>query len=125
FRLALELRPVPRPEDHRLRVHLGDALGNAGRGRESADAYLAAMAGRGAAEAVDLQRRATQQLLMAGHIDEGYRLLGTILDSVGISMPRTTRRALFSLLLRRGLLRLRGLRFRRRDEARVPAWDLL
>jgi hypothetical protein len=125
FRLALELHPAPRPEDHRLRIQLGDALASAGRGRESADAYLAAMEGTDAAEAIDLQRRATQQLLMAGHIDEGYRLLATILDSVGISMPRTTRQALVSLLFRRALLRLRGLRFRRRDEARVPAWDLL
>jgi eukaryotic-like serine/threonine-protein kinase len=125
FRLALELRPAPRPEDHRLRIHLGDALASAGRGRESAEAYLAAMEGTDAAEAIDLQRRATQQLLMAGHVDEGFRLVRTILDSVGISMPRTTRRALASLLLRRGLLRLRGLRFRRRDAARVPAWDLL
>ena len=125
FRLALELRPVPRPEDHRLRVQLGDALANAGRGRESADAYFAAMEGTDAAEAIDLQRRATQQLLMAGHIDEGFRLVRTILDGVGISMPRTTRQALLSLLFRRTLLRLRGLRFRRRDAARVPAWDLL
>src|SRR5206468_3375008 len=89
------------------------------------EAYLAAAAGTSAAQRIDLHRRAAQQLLTAGHVEDGLRLVRTVLASVGISMPRSTTRALASLVLRRAFLRLRGTRFRRRDEARVPAWDLL
>jgi len=129
YRLALNLASAPPPRDQRLRVQLGDALANAGRGRESAEAYLAAVAGTDdALERIDLQRRAAQQLLTAGHFDAGFRLVTTVLSAVGISSPRTTSQAFVSLLLRRAYLRLRclgGFRFRWRDEARVPVRDLL
>jgi hypothetical protein len=125
YRAALELRRPKPGEMHALRVRLGDALASAGRGREAAEAYLEATAGSGAAEEVDLTRRAAHQLLIAGHVEEGVRLVKEVLTRVGISMPGTTRGTLVSLLLRRAFLRLRGTRFRRRDAARVPAWDLL
>jgi serine/threonine protein kinase len=129
YRLSLNLVAHPRPQDQRLRVLLGHALANAGRGRESAEAYLAAVAGvTDASERIDLQRRAAQQLLMAGHVEAGDRLVGTVLDAVGISRPRTTRQALVSLVLRRAFLFVRCFPrawFREREEARVPARDLL
>jgi hypothetical protein len=40
-------------------------------------------------------------------------------------MPETPRRALASLLALRIWLRVRGLRFRERDETQVPSWELL
>jgi len=124
YRLALSLRPAE-AEAHGLRVRLGDALANAGRGREAAEAYLDAATGGDMAERIDLRRRAAHQLLIAGHVEEGLALVRDVLASVGISMPSTTGRALVSLMLRRAFLRARGTRFRRRDAGRVPAWDLL
>jgi serine/threonine protein kinase/tetratricopeptide (TPR) repeat protein len=123
FRLALELRPGT-AEEHLLRVQLGDALANAGRGAESASAYLAAVEGAPAAEGLELQRRAAEQLLRCGHIDEGLSVLRTVLRALGVTFPSTPRRALFSQLFRRFLLWLRGRRFRERPAEVISAEEL-
>jgi serine/threonine protein kinase len=124
YRLALELQPKDAPDSRGLHSRLGDALANAGRGAEAAHEYLAAAAGAPAAEALELQRRAAMQSLISGHIDHGLKALGTVLDSVGLRLARTPRRALWSLLWRRALLRLRGLGFRERDSTQVAAETL-
>jgi hypothetical protein len=120
YRLALDLGAGARPEDSGLRSRLGDALANAGRGVEAAREYQAAAAGADAAFALDLQRRAAYQYLISGHLDDGLAALDAVLKGVGLRLPATPRRALAGLLLRRGWLRLRGLRFRERDTAAVP-----
>ena len=111
---------------HALRVRLADALGAAGRGREAAEVYLAAADEVPADEQLELRRRAAEQLLISGRIDDGLRVLRTVLASVGLTMPRTPRRAVLSLALNRVRVRLRGggLRPRLRDAATIPA-DLL
>ncbi|HTM19779.1 MAG TPA: AAA family ATPase, partial [Kofleriaceae bacterium] len=65
YALALELQPE-HPRNRELRVALGDALANAGRGAEAAVAYLAAVPGTSAAERLDLERRAAEQYLASG-----------------------------------------------------------
>ncbi len=124
YRRALELRPDGGAEAHALRVRLGDALANAGRGVESAREYLAAAAEAGAEDSLDLRHRAAHQMLGSGHIDEGLCLLRTSLAAVGLPLPSTPRRALWGLLFRRAQLWLRGLHFRERDESRVSPADL-
>ena len=103
---------------------MGDALANVGRSVEAARAYQEAAVDANQLELIELQRRAAYQFLVSGHIDEGLSAFGAILDPMGLSLPRTPRRALLRLLLSRARLRLRGLGFRERAAAQVPGEQL-
>ncbi|MCC7535819.1 MAG: protein kinase [Deltaproteobacteria bacterium] len=124
YRLALELAGDAHPKARSLRTSLGHALANAGRGAEAAEEYLAATGGSTAAEGLDLRRRASQQLLVTGHIDAGLRVLADVLASEGLRYPRTPLWALVLVLWYRMLLVLKGLRFRERDASEVTPRDL-
>jgi len=127
YRRALELEPEARPGEPGLgsrRTRLADALANAGRGVEAAEAYLAARDGAPAADALELERRAAEQFLRSGRIDEGLAAIRGVLGAVGMKLAATPRRALISLLLRRAWLKLRGLGYRERDASAVPPEDL-
>ena len=124
FRLALELGPPEGTERWQLSARLGDALANAGRGPEAARALLAAAEGANAAKTLDLQRRAAEQLLISGHIDDGLATLRSVLAAVGMRMPTTPTRALLRLLLRRAHIRLRGMRYTERDPSVITQAEL-
>jgi serine/threonine protein kinase len=117
YQLAIELQPQAKGRP--LRIRLAEALANAGRGAEAANAYLAALDGARAAEILELRRRAAEQLLRSGHIDQGLSVLGTVLSSMGLKLPETPTQALISFLSQRALARLRGLNFHRRDESEI------
>ncbi|MBZ0231384.1 MAG: serine/threonine-protein kinase PknK, partial [Deltaproteobacteria bacterium] len=122
FQWALDL-------GHRDRAHLyeelGDALGNTGRGAEAADAYLAAAELVGVdAVALELRRKAAEQLLISGHIDRGLRLITQVLAALGMRLPATPKRALASLLFRRARLRVRGIGIDARHESEIAATEL-
>ena len=122
YRMALELGHPDRGE---LLFRLGETLGLDGRGAEAADALLASAEATGAEEvALDRRRLAAEQLLISGHIERGVALISTLLEALGMSLPRTPRRALASLLARRAYLRARGLRFRERQEGAVAKTEL-
>jgi tetratricopeptide (TPR) repeat protein len=125
YRLALKLQPSDDLNTRTLRLRLGDALSNAGRGAEAAQAYLEAARGAGPAEALELNRRAAEQFLRGGHVDEGLSVLRIVLDAVGMKLPRTPLIALLTLLLLRLRIRLRGLGFEERSESQIPAADLI
>jgi serine/threonine protein kinase len=120
---ALELGPAEAAQ-RQLRTRRGDALVNAGRGAEAAREYLAACAGADPAEALELERRAAQQLLYSGHVDEGLAVLRKVLGAAGLKLAPTPRRALLSLLFRRAKLWFRGLQFREQDASQVAPGDL-
>jgi serine/threonine protein kinase len=125
YRLALELGIADGVEAKNVRIHLGDALKNAGCGADAARAYLsAAEISVNAAEKLDLQRRASEQLLLSGYLDEGLKMLGKVLNAAGMQLPETPRRALASLLYHRARLRLRGLGFVERHESQISAEEL-
>jgi serine/threonine protein kinase len=124
YRLALELQAPRGVEECQLRSRLADALANAGRGAESAREYLRAAASAAEADAQELQRRAALQLLSSGHVDAGLAILRTVLGAVGMKMPETPRRALWSLAWQRLRLGWRCLRFHRRDVRQVDAAQL-
>ncbi len=123
YRRALELDPESSASAE-LRLQHAEALANAGRGAEAAQAFVVAAQGQDPISSRRLRRRAGEQLLRTGHIDEGLTMLGEVLAAVGFSMPATPKRALARLLWNRARVRLRGLAFERRDAASLDAGEL-
>jgi hypothetical protein len=121
YRMAIDALPTEEVSRRRLRAALGEALVNAGRGVDASAEFLAAAEGVPAAEALELRRRAGEQLLRCGHVDDGLRSLATVLQAGGIKLAPTARRAMWSFVRRRVRARLRGLRFRERDPSQVSA----
>jgi tetratricopeptide (TPR) repeat protein len=118
YEICLELYPdAPRE----LRVRLSDALVNAGRGGEAGRAFLAVASGAPAGDALELRRRAAEQLLRSGHLDEGLAAIQSVLETVGMHLPKSPRAALASLLIHRAKVRLRGLGYKERDASQLPA----
>ncbi len=124
FRLSLKLETASGEQRHRLQASLGEALANAGRGQKAAEAYLAAAGNAPAADALELRRLAAEQLLRAGHIDQGLEVTRAVLGAVGLKLPRSPRQAVAALLMRRAQIRLRGVRFRERDRSQISQEDL-
>jgi eukaryotic-like serine/threonine-protein kinase len=124
YRIAVQLKEGSARHSGVLWKKLGDALANAGRGAEAAQAYSKAAETATAADTLELKRLASTQLLLSGHVDDGLTLLRTLLGPLGLSMPGTPRQARLSLVWNRARLRLRGLSFTNRDESEISAMDL-
>lgn len=119
YQICLEAGDWPAPERGELLAKLAGALANDGRGGVAAKAYLEAADAATPQEGLDLRRRAAEQFLVSGHIDEGREELETVLARVGMRLPPTPRGSLAGLLVRRLQIAVRGLRFtaRHRGEA--------
>lgn len=125
YRFALELHSPSRADRKRLQTELGDALSYAGRGREAAQAYQAAASAADAPlDELELRRRAGEQLLRSGHIDDGFAVMQGVLREIGIELAIGPKRAMLSLLWHRLLIRLKGLRFRERDASQIAPMEL-
>jgi hypothetical protein len=101
--------------DWELETKLADALANAGRMGEAGDRYLAAARVSPPHERTALLKEASFHLLSSARGSEGMAVAQEALAAVGLSMPKTPRGALFSLMRRRAWLRVRGLRYRPAD----------
>jgi eukaryotic-like serine/threonine-protein kinase len=123
YRLALECGGGD-PDAAHLRIKLGNALALAGRVRESAEQYLAALEGVDATEGIDLRRRAGEQYLLGGYVQDGLGLLKSTLADMGMTLPATTTRAFLALVLRQIYLRVRGIGFRARPQSEIPRFEL-
>ncbi len=123
-RRALELAPTRGAELIEQKNGLAEALVNAGRPAEAAEAFLDLAHDTSAARGLDFKRRAAEQLLMGGHIKEGLEVLNSVLSGVGFKLATGPKRALLSLLLRRLQIRLRGLNFVERDANQITGADL-
>ncbi len=75
YRTALELSEASDAPTQGLWKKLGDALANAGRGSEAAQAYLNAAETATAADTLEIKRLASTQLLISGHVERGARAL--------------------------------------------------
>ncbi len=113
FQMALDLANDKTPEasQRRVRSKLADVYASSGRALEAARGYLAAADGSGDVASLELRRRAAEQLLSSGHIEEGMPVLEGVLEGVGMSMPRSPRRAILSMVALRALRTLRGIRY--------------
>ena len=124
YRRALELAPSRGAELADLKRGLAEALVNAGRPAEAAQAYLELAQETSASRGLDFKRRAAEQLLMGGHIKEGLEVIRSVLNAVGMTLPAGPKRALLSLVFRKLQLRLRGLKFTERKASEIPEADL-
>ena len=112
---ALELMPEGHTARRELRAKLGDALASAGRGVLAAAAHEAAAAEAPPFEALELKRRAAEELMKAGRLDQGVALLRDVFSHLHERFPGSSVAVLFWLLVVRAQLWLRGLRFSERD----------
>lgn len=124
YRRALELALPGDPATAALQEALGDALVGAGRGAQAAEALVAAARGAPADCAFELHRRAAEQLLAAGHVDEGLARLRACLDASGVYVPERVWTVTLGTVLLFAWLSLRGLDFRARRARTVPAATL-
>jgi hypothetical protein len=124
YRLALTLDPPGPADQRRLQCGLARALADAGRGAESAAAWLAAADGAAPAEQLERRRLAAEQYLRAGYIDEGLAVAARVLDAVGVTLPPTPGRGLLRLLMHRAQLWSRGLEFAERAAAECDPAEL-
>ncbi len=108
FRKSIELRERVDGAPSKLFVSLGDALANAGRGREAAEAYLRAASSAPELESLELRLRAADPLLRSGHIDEGVEQLHTVLRGLGMAVNDSPQRALGSFVVTRARIAIRG-----------------
>lgn len=124
YRLLLKLASPNSPRLAEWRKALAQALLDAGRGKEAAEAYLEAAEGRPTGEALEFRRLAAEQYLLSGHIPEGLRGLEGVLKQVGLAFPASPGKAIPRLLVRRWVRSVRGLTFTRRDANQVPPLQL-
>jgi serine/threonine protein kinase/tetratricopeptide (TPR) repeat protein len=102
---------------------LGDVLANRGRAAEAADRYLEAAAalGGGASRRVhDLKRRAAEQYIKSGRIDQGWREMRSVLEALRIPVPGSVLGAVASSAWRRAAFLLQRVDVERRAFTPAP-----
>jgi tRNA A-37 threonylcarbamoyl transferase component Bud32 len=87
YQIALRLRTWPDQVASALEEALAESLGNAGYSREAAEWFLTAARTANATRALELTRRAGDQYLRSGHIDEGTAALKSVVAGVGGYWP--------------------------------------
>ena len=94
-----------RPENMGLHPRLADALANAGRCFDAAQRYeQAALHESNGHAGFDLSRRAAEQYLIGGHMEQGVSALRPLLAATGLRYPRSPMTALLGMIGR--LIRL-------------------
>jgi eukaryotic-like serine/threonine-protein kinase len=124
FQQALELMPES-GERRDLRVKLGDALAFAGRGVLAAPHLEAAAMESPPLVALDLRRRAAEQLMRSGYFDRGLDASRAVLAAIGMRLPTSRWETIIWLGYYAVRLRFRGFRFRERDERDIGRSQLM
>lgn len=119
YQQSLKLKPTSDSITTTLKIKLGKALSNAGKGAEAAKAYLEATTDSNRQGVLKLQHKAAAQFLNAGYIDEGLDLLNIVLKKVGMKVSNTPMSTILSIIVGRTKLWLRGLKYQEHTEAEV------
>lgn len=110
-------------EERRLRTELARAYASAGQSERAARAYFEAARHAEPSEALELERQAAHQLLRTGLISDGLATLESVLERLGMRLPRSHTAAWLSLMRQRLLLAVRSESFTARDEESIPLSD--
>jgi serine/threonine protein kinase/tetratricopeptide (TPR) repeat protein len=122
YRSALSLGAATSPEQRtEIQRLLGDALVNAGRSAQAAEAYAEAALGAEPALGRQLRRSAAQQFLRSGRVEQAIGVTRELFREVGLPYPPSEGRALASIAWNKGRLALRGLGFELRAPEDIPA----
>jgi len=116
---AIALSPDPDPS---LIQGRAEALANAGKSGEAAEAFRMAAAmvpSSPKTQRLELLRRAADQFLRVGRLREGLEAASEALGGIGVSLGLTPRAGFVSLLMERARLGLRGLSYTSRKEAEL------
>jgi eukaryotic-like serine/threonine-protein kinase len=125
LRTALRLGKHTVQDLYRLHLALAEALANAGRGPEAAEAYLEASHEQEPNIQLELKHKAAKQFLGSGHVARGLDLLRLVLAEFGESMPNTPSEALDGFYQSRDFLQARGLGFVARTEHKIEPRKLI
>jgi serine/threonine protein kinase len=109
----------------RLLERRGDALANAGRSANAADAFAAAARELSGDAALNLERKSAEHLLRAGLLERGVGASRALLARLGVALPSGDGMLVARLGLERARLSLRGLSYRPRTEGQCDPRDLL
>lgn len=123
YEKGLKLVALEPAELRAVRLRRADALAYCGKGPSAAEIYLETAATSGRDEAIELRRRAAEQLLLSGHLDRGLGVIQHVLQSLGMQEAGGAR-DLLAVARGRLLVRLRGLRHVVRAESEVPRDEL-
>jgi tetratricopeptide (TPR) repeat protein len=124
FGQALEWSPLAPAQARALMVRRAEALVYASRCAEAGTRYLEVANVAAPAVALELRRKAAEQYLISGHLDDGMRVLHPLLRELGLRYPDGDKSAVLQLLLGQARIRLRGLDFRPRIVSDPPAATL-
>jgi serine/threonine protein kinase len=125
YEMALGLSKTTGGPTKALVVKLAEALVLAGRNREAASRFIDAAGDASELDAIELRRRAAEQLVLSGSLREGLTQIETLLVAMGMRAPGTILGVVVMLVLRRILLFVRGLRFRERNVDQLPREQLV
>ncbi|HKU37954.1 MAG TPA: protein kinase, partial [Polyangiales bacterium] len=124
YQACLQLMAPDAADSGELWRRLAETLAQLGRGGKAADAYLEAAQRAQGDQAVALMREATSHLLRSGRFEEGEALLGKVLAAMKLDVPESDGALLAALVWERTRLKLRGFRFKQKNEADVAPEQL-
>lgn len=125
YELSLDTAALDADRRRTLQKKLAEALSAAGRGAEAARAFEAAARGAPMAEAMWCRGRAAEQLLVSGHVDEGFDALTEALEGLGVRAPYRNVAAAVELAALRLRMKVRGTDVRERDPETIDRQTLL
>jgi hypothetical protein len=122
---ALRLGVHREDERRAVLIRRADALSHAGRGPDSAAAFLAAAEGASAETGFQCRRRAAHELLVSGHVQEGLAMTRQALAELGEELPRSTAAAKRQLIWAWAKIAVRGTKVVERPTSARAALDEL